>query len=89
MLVEFRGRLLDGGVEAKLLDTLLTRFREAHLLKTRGWQRTDPTSVLAAINILNRLECGGEAMRNARSASAGYEPHRRKRRPAPRENAPR
>lgn len=65
VLVEFRGRLLEGGVEAKLLDTLLTRFREAHLLKTRGRQRTDSTSVLAAINILNRLECVGETMRHA------------------------
>ena len=45
VLVEFRGRLLEGGVEAKLLDTLLTRFREAYLLKTRGRQRTDSTSV--------------------------------------------
>lgn len=65
VLVEFRGRLLEGGVEAKLLDTLLIRFREAHLLKTRGRQRTDSTSVLAAIHTLNRLECVGEAMRHA------------------------
>ncbi len=65
VLVEFRGRLLEGGVEAKLLDTLLIRFRDARLLKTRGRQRTDSTSVLAAIHTLNRLECVGETMRHA------------------------
>ncbi|MBL8095276.1 MAG: transposase [Anaerolineales bacterium] len=65
VLVEFRSRLLEGGVEAKLLDTLLTRFRDARLLKTRGRQRTDSTSVLAAIHTLNRLECVGETMRHA------------------------
>ncbi len=34
ILSEFRTRLLAGGAEQKLLDILLTRLREAELLKT-------------------------------------------------------
>jgi transposase len=48
-----------------LFETLLTRFREAGLLKPRGRQRTDSTHVLAAIQMLNRLECVGETLRHA------------------------
>jgi transposase len=65
VLSEFRGRLLAGQAEQVLLETLLTRFREAGLLKPRGRQRTDSTHVLAAIQMLNRLECVGETMRHA------------------------
>ena len=65
VLCEFRSRLLQGNAEQTLLDTLLLRFREAGLLKARGKQRTDSTHVLAAIRALNRLECVGEALRQA------------------------
>ncbi|AUB44152.1 Transposase, IS5 family (plasmid) [Nostoc flagelliforme CCNUN1] len=34
ILSEFRTRLLAGGAEQKFLDILLTRLREAELLKT-------------------------------------------------------
>jgi transposase len=44
---------------------MLSRFREAGLLKPRGQQRTDSTHVLAAIQTLNRLECVGETLRHA------------------------
>lgn len=65
VLSEFRGRLLAGQAEQQLFETLLTRFREAGLLKPRGRQRTDSTHVLAAIQTLNRLECVGETLRHA------------------------
>jgi transposase len=65
VLSEFRQRLLDGGIEHLLLDTLLTHLKDRKLLKTRGKQRTDSTLVLAAIRALNRLECVGETMRAA------------------------
>lgn len=65
VLSEFRGRLLGGQAEQVLFETLLTRFREAGLLKPRGRQRTDSTHVLAAIQMLNRLECVGETLRHA------------------------
>jgi transposase len=42
-LSEFRTRLLVGGAERLLFDTLLTTFRDLGLLKPRGKQRTDST----------------------------------------------
>jgi transposase len=65
VLSEFRARLLDGGAERLLLETLLTWCRERHLLRTRGRQRTDSTHVLAAVRALNRLELVTETMRHA------------------------
>ena len=65
VLSEFRARLIAGQMEQQLLDTLLVRFRERGLLKTRGKQRTDSTHIQAAIRNLNRLELVGETMRNA------------------------
>ncbi len=63
VLSEFRGRLLEGGKEAILLDKLLERCRELGLVKGRGKQRTDATHILAAIRGLNRLELVAETMR--------------------------
>ena len=65
VLSEFRARLIAGGAEHLLLDTMLTLFREQGLLKVRGKQRTDSTHVLAAIRRLNRLECIGTTLRHA------------------------
>ncbi len=65
VLCEFRSRLLAGGAEMQLFETLLTLLREQGFLKTRGKQRTDSTHVLAAVVTLNRLECVGETLRHA------------------------
>jgi transposase len=65
VLSEFRDRVIAGGVERRLLDDMLARFRELGLIKARGQQRTDSTHVLAAVRKLNRLECVGETMRCA------------------------
>lgn len=70
VLCEFRTRLVSGGLEQRMLDTLLERFRERKLLKARGKQRTDSTHVLAAIRALNRLACVGETMRAALNSLA-------------------
>ena len=48
VLSEFRSRLIDGGAERLLLDTLLRRLREQGLVKAGGRQRTDSTHLLAA-----------------------------------------
>ncbi len=74
MLSEFRGRLLAGGAEAVLFETLLERCRQAGLVKARTRQRTDSTHVLAAIQMLNRLECVGETLRHALNVLAVVEP---------------
>ena len=69
-LSEFRARLLDGDAAHRLLDALLAHYKERGLLKARGRQRTDATHVLAAMRVLNRVECVGEAMRHALNTRA-------------------
>ncbi len=74
VLCEFRARLLEGKQEAVLLTTLLTRLCMEGLLAGRGKQRTDSTHVLAAITMLNRLECLGETLRQALNVLATEAP---------------
>lgn len=74
VLWEFRARLIAGQAEAKVFEVMLSRFREAGLLKARGQQRTDSTHVLAAIQTLNRLECVGETLRRALNVLAVVAP---------------
>jgi transposase len=74
VLSEFRGRLVTGGAEEHLLDTLLTLCRAHKLLRARGRQRTDSTHVLGAVRALNRLECATETLRAALNALASAAP---------------
>jgi len=74
VLSEFRTRLIAGGVEYLLLETMLTYLQERGLLKGRGTQRTDSTHILAAIRTLNRLELVGETMRFALNRLAAVAP---------------
>ncbi len=71
---EFRKRLIVGNAELLLFETMLTRFREQGLIKVKGRQRTDSTHVLAAIHVLNRLECVGETLRQALNVLATADP---------------
>ncbi|HEY9661850.1 MAG TPA: transposase, partial [Allocoleopsis sp.] len=74
ILSEFRARLLDNGIEQRLLNNLLVVLREKKLVKARGRQRTDSTHILAAIRNLNRLERVGETLRAALNALATIVP---------------
>ncbi len=74
VLSEFRERLLAGGAEQLLLDSLLRSFQERGLLRPRGRARTDSTHVLAAIHVLNRLELVGETLRLCLEALAEAAP---------------
>jgi transposase len=65
VLCEFRKRLMEGNAELLLFETMLTLFRAQGLIKAKGRMRTDSTHVLAAIQVLNRLECVGETLRTA------------------------
>jgi len=56
VLSEFRQRLLQGGVESLLLETLVARCAELGFLKEQKKQRTDSTHVLAAVRALSLLE---------------------------------
>ncbi|MER6076290.1 transposase [Streptomyces sp. NPDC001817] len=62
---EFRTRLVEHGLEERVLDLLVARLREEGLVKAGGKQRTDSTQVVAAVRELNRLELAGEAVRAA------------------------
>jgi transposase len=62
---EFRTRLVAGGAEQVLFETMVTCLQEKGLLKKRGQMRTDSTHILAAVRVLNRLECVGETLRQA------------------------
>jgi transposase len=74
VLCEFRSRLIAGGAELLLFETMLTLFRELGLLKRRGHQRTDSTHVLAAVQSLCRLELVGETLRAALNSLAVVAP---------------
>jgi len=74
VLSEFRTRLVTGGAELLLLDTLLQRLQEEGLVKARGRQRTDSTHVLAAVRTLTRLERVGETLRAALNELAAGAP---------------
>jgi transposase len=73
-LGEFRDRLGQAGAEVLLFEALLEQFRQRHLLKARGKQRTDSTHILAAVRLLNRLEMVGETVRHALNTVAEVAP---------------
>src|SRR6266540_3458205 len=70
VLVEFRTRVADAGLELVVLDALLAKLAAAGLVKAGGKQRTDSTHVVAAVAALNRLELAGESVRAALEALA-------------------
>jgi len=74
VLSEFRARLIAGGAEGRLFATLLEQLKDQQLVKPRGRQRTDSTHVLAAIQVLSRLECMGEMLRHALDTLARVAP---------------
>jgi transposase len=74
VLSEFRARLIAKNAETLLFETLLAALKEAKLVKPRSRQRTDATHVLAAIQVLNRLELVGETMRHALNTLATVVP---------------
>jgi len=74
VLSEFRSRLIAAGAESALFETLLATLKEAGLVKPRGRQRTDSTHVLAALQVLNRLELVGETLRHALNTLAVVAP---------------
>jgi hypothetical protein len=63
VLTEFRARLVEAGLEQVALDALLARLAADGLVKAGGTQRSDSTSVHAAVAALNRLELVGESVR--------------------------
>ncbi|MFI6063312.1 transposase [Streptomyces sp. NPDC051286] len=75
VLSQFRTRVVEHGLEEKVLDLLLARLVEQGLLKAGGKQRTDSTHVVSAVRDLNRLELAGESVRAAVEALTVAAPH--------------
>jgi transposase len=65
VLSEFRSRLIDGGMQQRILEAVLDAARAAGLVKAGGRQRTDATHVLAAVRELRHLEFVHETLRAA------------------------
>jgi transposase len=63
ILTEFRTRLVEHGMQARVLDLLVARLVDRGLLKSRGKQRTDSTHIIAAVRQLNQIELIGETVR--------------------------
>ena len=74
VLSEFRSRLVTGKASARLLELMLTQFKQHGLLTARGTQRTDSTHILGAICALNRLELVGRTLQHALEALAKHAP---------------
>lgn len=63
VLSQFRTRIAEHQLEEKVLDLLLAKLKEMGLVGAGGKQRTDSTSVIAAVRDVNRLELVGESVR--------------------------
>jgi transposase len=74
VLSEFRSRVVAHHLEETVLDLLLTRLTEMGLVGAGGKQRTDSTSVVAAVRDVNRLELAGESVRAAVEALSAAAP---------------
>ncbi|MGW4516828.1 IS1182 family transposase [Streptomyces sp. NPDC004393] len=74
VLCDFRARLIEHGLEEKVLDLVLERISGIGLLRAGGRQRTDSTHVLAAVRTLNRMEFVGETLRSALEALSAAAP---------------
>jgi transposase len=75
VLSEFRTRVVEHGLEQRVLDLLLAALGEQELVCPGGKQRTDSTHVISAVRDLNRLELAGESVRAALEALAAVAPN--------------
>jgi len=63
VLCEFRTRVVEHGLEQRVLDLLLDALKGEGLVAAGGKARTDSTHVISAVRDLNRLELAGESVR--------------------------
>ncbi len=74
VLSEFRTRVVEHGLEQRVLDLLLAALVEQGLVTAGGRQRTDSTHVISAVRDLNRLELAGESVRACLEALSAVAP---------------
>jgi transposase len=70
VLSEFRTRVVEHGLEERVLDLLLVTLKTQGLVGAGGKQRSDSTHVVSAVRDLNRLELAGESVRACLEALA-------------------
>jgi transposase len=70
VLSEFRTRVVEHGLEERVLDLLLEALKTQGLVGAGGKQRSDSTHVISAVRDLNRLELAGESVRACLEALA-------------------
>jgi transposase len=70
VLCEFRTRVLEHGLQQRVLELLLEALAAEGLVGAGGKQRTDSTHVISAVRDLNRLELAGESVRACLEAVA-------------------
>jgi transposase len=73
VLSQFRDRVIAGGAEMLMFETMVDHARAAGLLRAGGRVRTDSTQVLAVVRELNRVEMLIETVRVALEALAGVD----------------
>jgi len=64
-LVNFRARLIEGGLSSVGFETILDGLVEAGLVARRSQQRLDSTQIMGKISRMSRLECVRESLRLA------------------------
>jgi transposase len=74
VLSEFRTRVVEHGLEQRVLDVLLDALKTEGLVAAGGKARTDSTHVIGAVRDLNRLELAGESVRACLEAVAAVAP---------------
>ena len=74
ILSEFRARLGRHAAAQQMFERVLRRLQDLDLLRKGGKQRTDATAVLAATELLNRVQLVAETLRLALEALADYRP---------------
>ena len=74
VLSEFRTRVVEHGLEQRVLDLLLAALVAEGLVTAGGRQRTDSTHVISAVRDLNRLELAGESVRACVEALSAVAP---------------
>ena len=74
VLSEFRTRVVEHGLQERVLDLLLEALKAEGLVAAGGKARTDSTHVISAVRDLNRLELAGESVRACVEAVAAVAP---------------
>jgi transposase len=65
VIAEFRHRLLDNGVEARIFNAIFKELRELGYYKPRGIQHTDSIAIETHYRTLHRIELMVETLRKA------------------------